>query len=265
MSHHKDRLAVRSAAIPRPAPAYAEQAPTAELLARLADAPPGEGRWAALRAELVSRHLPLVRALAWRFRNRGEDLDDLVQVGTVGLLNALDRFDPTRGVEFSSFATPTIVGELKRHLRDRAGTVRVPRKLQERHAAISRASVALYQRLGRSPTVRELGAEIDASDEEVLEALESAQAYTTVPLESGGEPPARAAQDSADALDGVEARAALRPVLDRLPHREKRIILLRFFAHRTQSEIAAELGISQVQVSRLLTRTLRTLRSALTD
>lgn len=254
------RLAERSGrTIPRPAPAYAEQAPTAELLARLADAPAGDGRWAALRAELVRRHLSLVRALAWRFRNRGEDLDDLVQVGTVGLLNALDRFDPARGAGFTTFATPTIVGELKRHLRDRAGTVRVPRRLQERNAAVSRASVTLYQRLGRSPTVHELATEVGGTDEEVLEALEAAQAYTTVPLDDV-EP---AGTGATDALDGVEARAALRPLLDRLPPRDKRIVVLRFFQHRTQSEIAAELGISQVQVSRLLTRTLSTLRRAL--
>ncbi len=252
----------RSAGIPRPSPAYAEQAPTRELFARLAAYQEGEGHWAALRAELVRRHLSLVRALAWRFRGRGEDLDDLVQVGNLGLLGAIDRFDAAKGAEFTTFATPTIVGELKRHLRDRAGTVRVPRRLQERHAAVSRASVSLYQRLGRSPTVHELAVEIGSTDEEVLEALESAQAYTMVPLESA-DPPAHAAQASADALDGVEYRASLRPLLDRLDPRDKRIIVLRFFAHRTQSEIAAELGISQVQVSRLLTRTLTALRTAL--
>jgi RNA polymerase sigma-B factor len=253
----------RSAPSPRTA-SHAEQASTLELLARLAQCPRGGGHWAALRAEIVHRHLSLVRAMAWRFRGRGEDLDDLVQVGTLGLLHAIDRFDPTRGAEFTTYATPTIVGELKRHLRDRSGTVRVPRRLQERYAAVSRASVHLYQRMGRSPTVRELAGEIGATDEEVLEALESAQAYTMVPLESA-DPPAPAAQDTADALDGVEYRAALRPLLDRLPARDKRIILLRFFEHRTQSEIAAELGISQVQVSRLLTRTLTALRAALAE
>jgi len=264
MTHRPETPTARRAAIPRPSPAYAEQATTAELLTRLSEANQGDGYWAALRAELVRRHLSLVRAMAWRFRNRGEDLDDLVQVGTVGLLGAVDRFDPSRGVEFVSFATPTIVGELKRHLRDKAGTVRVPRRLQERHAAVSRASMDLYQRLGRSPTVRELAAEIGATDEEVLEALESAQAYTTVPLDTD-DGPTPTAQDSADALDGVEYRASLRPLLDRLPPREKHIIVLRFFAHRTQSEIAAELGVSQVQVSRILTRTLQQLRAGLAD
>lgn len=252
-----------AASIPRPAPAYAEQAASGELLARLANLPNGSGPWTALRDELVRRHLPLVRALAWRFRDRGEDLDDLVQVGTVGLLGALDRFDADRGAAFTTFATPTIVGELKRHLRDRSGTVRVPRRLQERHAAVSAASVALYQRLGRSPTVHELATEVGGTDEEVLEALDSARAHSTVPLEEATG--SAAAQDSADALDGVEYRAALRPLLDRLPPRDKRIIVLRFFAHRTQSEIAAELGISQVQVSRLLTRTLATLRAQLAE
>lgn len=248
--------------IPRPAPAYAEQATTRELLDRLGRLRRGDGHWSALRAEIVRRHLSLVRALAWRFRDRGEDLDDLVQVATLGLLHAVDRFDPDRGAEFTTYATPTIVGELKRHLRDRAGAVRVPRRLQERHAAISRASVDLYQRLGRSPTVHELAAETGLTDEEVLEALESAQAHTTVPLDATDP---TESHDTADALDGIEYRAALRPLLDRLPPRDKRILVLRFFAHRTQSEIAAELGISQVQVSRLLTRTLATLRTALAD
>ncbi|BCJ25914.1 SigB/SigF/SigG family RNA polymerase sigma factor [Actinocatenispora sera] len=251
--------------IPRPSPAYAEQAPTAELLARLARSRPGEPEWSTLRAELCRRHRSLVRALAWRFRDRGEDLDDLVQVGTVGLLHAIDRFDPQCGAEFTTYATPTIVGELKHHLRDRAGTVRVPRRLQERHAAVSAASVRLYQRLGRSPTVHELAEVTDLTDEEVLEALEVAQASTTIPLDGSDSSADTAALDSADALAGVENRAALRPLLDRLPPRDKRIIVLRFFAHRTQSEIAAELGISQVQVSRLLTRTLTTLRTALAD
>jgi RNA polymerase sigma-B factor len=251
--------------IPRPAPAYAEQAPTAELLARLAASRRGDGTWAALRDEVVRRHLSLVRALAWRFRDRGEDLEDLVQVATVGLLNAIDRFDPGHGAEFTTYATPTIVGELKRHLRDRAGTVRVPRRLQERSAAVSRASTALYQRLRRSPTVAELAAEVGLTDEEVLEALESTQAYTTVPLDNGL-PVGRlswAALDTADAMEGVEYRAALRPLLDGLTDRDKLIILRRFFEHRTQSEIATELGISQVQVSRLLTRTLAYLRERL--
>jgi RNA polymerase sigma-B factor len=247
--------------IPRPAPAYAEQAPTAELLGRLAGCQRGDGRWTALRDEVVRRHLSLVRALAWRFRDRGEDLEDLVQVATVGLLNAMDRFDPGHGAEFTTFATPTIVGELKRHLRDRAGAVRVPRRLQERSAAVSRASVLLYQRLRRSPTVAELAAEVGASDEEVLEALECSRACNTVPLDGGGAAPA--ALDTADALDGVEYRAALRPLLDGLTDRDKLIILRRFFEHRTQSEIATELGISQVQVSRLLTRTLAYLRARL--
>lgn len=264
-----EHRAVTRARIPRPAPPYAEQAPTAELLARLAGCQRGDGRWAALRDEVVRRHLSLVRALAWRFRDRGEDLEDLVQVATVGLLNAIDRFDPGHGAEFTTYATPTIVGELKRHLRDRAGAVRVPRRLQERSAAVSRASVALYQRLRRSPTVAELAAEVGLTDEEVLEALECSQAYTTVPLDNGLPPGCRlpgrsgTALDSAAAMEGVEYRAALRPLLDGLADRDKLIILRRFFEHRTQSEIATELGISQVQVSRLLTRTLAYLRARL--
>lgn len=253
--------AARRTTIPRPAPAYAEQASTTELLRRLATCEPGTGLWSALRAEIVHRHLSLVRALAFRFRGRGEDVDDLVQVATIGLLGAIDRFDPAHGAEFTTFATPTIVGELKRHLRDRASTVRLPRRLQERRAAIARASTALFQRLGRAPTVAELASELQLPDEDVLDALESDRAYAVVPLDQDRDHPATVA--TGDAMEDVEYRVTLKPLLHCLDSRDKRILVLRFFEHRTQSEIAAELGISQVQVSRLLARTLARLRAGL--
>jgi RNA polymerase sigma-B factor len=218
----------------------------------------------ALRDEIVRRHLPLVRQLAQRFRNRGEAYDDLVQVGTIGLLHAVDRFDPGRGVDFGAFATPTIVGEIKRHFRDRGWAIRVPRRLQENALAVSRASTALYQEAGRSPTVDEIARHTGLSEEDVLEALESVHAYTTLSLDAEVDPTGAAMVVSEEPeLSGAEARAALFPLLDRLPPRERRIVVLRFFAGLTQSEIAGEVGISQMHVSRLLARILATLRHEL--
>ncbi|MGH3658679.1 MAG: sigma-70 family RNA polymerase sigma factor, partial [Micromonosporaceae bacterium] len=162
--------------VPKQSPAYEEQASVAELLERLAGCQPGSGAWRALRDEIAARHFPLVRALAVRFRGRGEDLDDLVQVGTVGLIKAIDRYDPSHGARLSTFAVPTVVGEIKRHLRDRTSTVRLPRRLQERHSSLNRASTDLYQKLGRSPTVDELAEQLRLTREEVLETLDGMRA-----------------------------------------------------------------------------------------
>jgi RNA polymerase sigma-70 factor, sigma-B/F/G subfamily len=247
-------------AVPRQSPAYAEEATVAELLSRLAACQPGSGTWRALRDEIVARHLSLVRALAVRFQGRGEDLDDLVQVGTVGLIKAIDRYDPCHGAQLSSFAVPTVVGEIKRHLRDRTSAVRLPRRIQERQSAVAEASTTLYQKLGRSPTVDELAESLRLSRDETLETLDGMRAAVAVPWDD--EQPA---VDTSDQLADVEHRAMLRPVLDALDPRLRRIVVLRFFEHRTQSEIAAELGISQVQVSRLLARTLALLRERLAD
>ena len=224
----------------------------------------------AIREELVGIHLPLVEYLARRFRNRGEPLEDLVQVGTIGLLKAIDRFDLDREVEFSTYATPTIVGEIKRHFRDKGWAVRVPRRLQELKLSLTKAISELSQREGRAPTVAELAAFLKMSEEEVLEGLESANAYSTVSLDApdSGDDDAPAVADSLgivdDSLEGVEYRESLKPLLERLPPREKRILLLRFFGNMTQSQIATELGISQMHVSRLLARTLAQLREGLT-
>ncbi|MGH3647807.1 MAG: sigma-70 family RNA polymerase sigma factor [Micromonosporaceae bacterium] len=249
------RTAVR---VPRPAPAYAEQAPVSELLARLATCQPGSPMWYAWRDALVARQLPLVRALAHRFRGRGEELDDLVQVGTLGLIKAIDRYDPRHGAQLSSFAVPTIVGEIKRHLRDRIPVVRVPRRLAERQTAVAHATNVLYQRLGRSPTVDELAGALGIAREETLETLDALRAAVPVSWQDAGPVP-----DDATPVEDAEDRAMLRPHLEALDPRLRRIVVLRFFAHRTQSEIAAELGISQVQVSRLLARTLVMLRERL--
>ncbi len=223
-----------------------------------------------VRDALVEQHLPLVEHLARRFRNRGEPYDDLVQVATIGLIKSVDRFDPERGVEFSTYATPTIVGEIKRHFRDKGWAVRVPRRLQELRLSLSAATSELSQRNGRSPTVAELATHLEISDEEVLEGLESANAYSTLSLDAGdqgGDEDQMAVVDTLgvddEGLEGVEYRESLKPMLERLPAREKKILLLRFFRGMTQSEIAAEVGISQMHVSRLLARTLAQLREGL--
>ncbi|PIM70197.1 RNA polymerase subunit sigma-70 [Streptomyces sp. JV178] len=228
----------------------------------------GSAEYAELRNQLVRMHLPLVEHLARRFRNRGEPLDDLTQVATIGLIKSVDRFDPDRGVEFSTYATPTVVGEIKRHFRDKGWAVRVPRRLQELRLALTTATAELSQQHGRSPTVHELAEKLAISEEEVLEGLESANAYSTLSLDvpdTDDESPAVAdtlgAED--EALEGVEYRESLKPLLEDLPPREKRILLLRFFGNMTQSQIAQEVGISQMHVSRLLARTLAQLREKL--
>ena len=247
-----------------------DRARARELFERLAELPPDDPERARIRGYLVELHLPLVEYLARRFRNRGEWLDDLTQVATIGLIKSIDRFDLERGVEFSTYATPTIVGEIKRHFRDKGWAVRVPRRLQELKLSLTKAIGDLAQREGRAPTVSELAAHLQMSEEEVLEGLESANAYSTVSLDApdSGDEDAPAVADSLgmvdDALEGVEYRESLKPLLEQLPPREKKILLLRFFGNMTQSQIAAELGISQMHVSRLLARTLAQLREGLT-
>ncbi|MFF0427268.1 RNA polymerase sigma factor SigF [Streptomyces sp. NPDC004520] len=238
------------------------------LFIELRELPEGSPEKAELRNRLVRMHLPLVEHLARRFRNRGEPLDDLTQVATIGLIKSVDRFDPERGVEFSTYATPTVVGEIKRHFRDKGWAVRVPRRLQELRLSLTTATAELSQLHGRSPTVHELAERLGISEEEVLEGLESANAYSTLSLDvpdTDDESPAVAdtlgAED--EALEGVEYRESLKPLLEDLPPREKRILLLRFFGNMTQSQIAQEVGISQMHVSRLLARTLAQLREKL--
>ncbi|WP_234343759.1 RNA polymerase sigma factor SigF [Streptomyces sp. NRRL F-5123] len=238
------------------------------LFVELHKLPEGSPERAELRNQLVRMHLPLVEHLARRFRNRGEPLDDLTQVATIGLIKSVDRFDVDRGVEFSTYATPTVVGEIKRHFRDKGWAVRVPRRLQELRLALTTATGELSQRHGRAPTVHELAEHLKISEEEVLEGLESANAYSTLSLDvpdTDDESPAVAdtlgSED--EALEGVEYRESLKPLLEQLPPREKTILLLRFFGNMTQSQIAQEVGISQMHVSRLLARTLAQLRDKL--
>jgi RNA polymerase sigma-B factor len=222
-----------------------------------------------IRNELVQLHLPLVDHLARRFRNRGEPLDDLVQVGSIGLIKSVDRFDPTREVEFSTYATPTIVGEIKRYFRDKGWAVRVPRRLQELRLSLTSATAELTQEFGRAPTVAEIAQRLEVNQDDVLEGLESANAYSTLSLDAPdvGEPDGPSMVDALgsvdDALEGVEYRESLKPLLAQLEPREKRILLLRFFKGMTQSQIAADVGISQMHVSRVLARTLAQLRDGL--
>ena len=216
------------------------------------------------REKLVMSHLNLVRFLANKFKNRGEPLDDLVQVGYLGLLKAIDRFDPERGLEFTTYATPTILGEIKRHFRDKGWSVRVPRRLQELSAKVNQATDTLTTRLQRSPTVQEIAEYLDASVDEVLEAMESSSAYSSVPLEGtgsqeGDDTPSvldrYASEDSALAF--TDDRLVIEEALKGFSPREREVIELRFLKGMTQIEIAEKLGISQVQVSRLLRRTLK--------
>ena len=247
----------------------ADRARARTMFLQLAELPADDPGRPRLREELVEAHLPLVEYLARRFRNRGEPLDDLVQVATIGLIKSVDRFDLDRGVEFSTYATPTIVGEIKRHFRDKGWAIRVPRRLQELKLSLTKATSELSQKNGRSPTVAELAGHLGMSEEEILEGLESANAYSAVSLDApdGGDDDSPAVADSLgmmdDALEGVEYRESLKPLLEQLPPREKRILMLRFFGSMTQSKIASELGISQMHVSRLLARTLAQLRSGL--
>jgi RNA polymerase sigma-B factor len=227
---------------------------------------------AILRSRLVDQYIGLVEFLARRFRNRGELLEDLVQVGTIGLLKAIDRFDLEREVEFSTYATPTIVGEIKRHFRDKGWAVRVPRRLQELHLELTKIISHLGQELGRSPTVAEIAEAAGTTEEVVLEGMEIAQAYNftslDAPLDSDDADSSSFADQIGaddDQLENLEYRAALAPEMAKLPERERRILYLRFYRGMTQSEIAERMGISQMHVSRLLNRTLMRLREALAE
>ena len=216
------------------------------------------------REQLVMSHLNLVRFLANKFKNRGEPLDDLVQVGYLGLLKAIDRFDPDRGLEFTTYATPTILGEIKRHFRDKGWSVRVPRRLQELSAKVNQATDTLTTQFQRSPTIQEIADYLDASVDEVLEAMESSSAYSSVPLEGTGSSENDDAPSVIDRygsedneLAFTDDRLVIEEALKGFSPREREVIELRFLKGMTQIEIAEQLGISQVQVSRLLRRTLK--------
>jgi RNA polymerase sigma-B factor len=221
-----------------------------------------------LRNELVERHLGIAHHLAHRYRHRGVADEDLVQVATIGLLKSVERFDPDRGSSFGAFATPTILGELRRYFRDATWALRVPRQLQERVLAVSRAVGPLTQQLGRSPSPKEIAHEADLSEEEVLEALEADGAYGTTPLDATSDPAYRVDKSSAlaDAPERgpeelVEQRLLAASLVAQLGERERFIVELRFVRGLTQSQIAERIGVSQMHVSRLLSGALEKMRS----
>ena len=219
------------------------------------------------REELVKRFLPLARQLARRYQRTNEPLDDLMQVASVGLVKAIDRFDPDRGTAFSTFAVPTILGELKRYFRDSGWAVHVPRGMQERAMRLEQAVDVLHRRLGRSPSTGELAAELDQTEEEVLEALEAQSAYDAVSLEQQRSDDSQGGDSYADTLateeenyDLVEYEATIEPALNALSQRDRLILHLRFSEDMTQSEIAERIGVSQMHVSRLIRQALARLR-----
>jgi len=219
----------------------------------------------ALRNELVEEHMRLAEFLARRFAHRGEAADDLRQVALVGLLKAVERFEPDRGLQFSSFATPTITGELKRYFRDRGWAVRVPRRIQELHLELDRTVNELSQEFGRPPTPAEIAQRAGVLEEDVLESMEAGSLYRLASIDAGrtdDESAPSAAQrlgESDPELVAVDDRMAVSEMLAVLPEREQKIVYLRFFEGLTQSEIADQIGISQMHVSRLLVRSLETL------
>lgn len=241
---------------------------TQALFAQLSEQRPGTAEHDRVRGALIEANIPLVRYVAARFRSRNEPMDDVVQVGTIGLINAIDRFDPHRGVQFPTFAMPTVVGEIRRYFRDNVRSVHVPRRLHEMWTQVSAATEDLTVQHGRSPTTAEIAERLQLSEEEILACIEAGRAYRPTSLE--------AAQEREDgrpgiidrlgyedpALDGVEHRALVRHLLVQLPEREQRILLLRYYGNLTQSQISDELGVSQMHVSRLLSRSFARLRAA---
>jgi RNA polymerase sigma-B factor len=224
------------------------------------------------REELIERYMSLVRSLARRYAYRGEQLDDLVQIGAIGLIKAIDRFDVERGVELTTYATPNIIGEIKRHFRDKGWSVRVPRGLQELNVQVSKLIEQLTVQEGRSPTIPELAKAAGVEEEQVLEALESGRAYNSVSLSTGGGSDEDGELDPLESLGTIEHeyevsedRAVLAPGFKVLDERERKILHLRFFSGLTQSQIAAEIGISQMHVSRLIRRSLEKIREEIAE
>jgi RNA polymerase sigma-B factor len=226
----------------------------------------------AAREELIERYMALVRSLARRYSYRGEQLDDLVQIGAIGLIKAIDRFDLNRNVELTTYATPNIIGEIKRHFRDKGWAVRVPRGLQELNVQISKLIEQLTVQLSRSPTIAELAEAAGVEEEAVLEALESGRAYSSVSLSPGASSDEDAELDPLESLGSEdvefelsEDRAVLAPGFKVLDQRERRILHLRFFSGLTQSQIAEQIGISQMHVSRLIRRSLEKIRAEIAE
>lgn len=222
------------------------------------------------RDELITMYLNLVHFLANKFRNRGEPIEDLIQVGTIGLIKAVDRFDTGRGLEFTTYATPTILGEMKRHFRDKCWALKVPRRLQELSSAVTKAMDELTRELQRSPTMQEIATRLDVNVEDVLDAMESSSAYNVGPLDAGANSLEGETFNLLDVLGDVdpmmgvaEDRATLAAALKDISPEVQRVVYLRFFEGLTQTEIAREIGVSQMQVSRMLRKALPALRASL--
>jgi RNA polymerase sigma-B factor len=247
-------------------PEYGHLSP---LLGRYAALAADDPEREALRDELVTGFLPVAQHIARRFSGRGEPLDDLVQVATVGLINAVDRFSPERGSDFFSFAVPTISGEVRRHFRDLGWSMRVPRRLKDLHVSINSAVSNLSQDLGRAPRPTEIAEHLGVPVSDVLEGLEASEAYRSSSLdemlssEQGSATVGELVGEADAELERVDFQEALRPVLAELPERERTIVMLRFFANMTQTQIADNVGISQMHVSRLLAQTLDRMRGSM--
>nr|WP_285561523.1 SigB/SigF/SigG family RNA polymerase sigma factor [Actinoplanes regularis] len=230
--------------------------------------PAGHPSRPALRERAIEAWLPLARHLANRYANRGEPTDDLIQTANIGLIKAVDKFDPDRGVDFAGYAIPTIIGEIKRHFRDRTWSIRVPRRLQELRLHITEANATLTHTLGRAPQVTDIAAHLGITEEEVLEGLEGARAYNATSLSTpiGADENRELGDTLADDHNDYELadlRATLKPALAMLDDRERKIIILRFYGNQTQTQIAEQIGISQMHVSRLLTKALAKMRKTL--
>jgi RNA polymerase sigma-B factor len=228
-----------------------------------------EGGDTTAREELIERHLPLVRSLARRYAGRGESLEDIEQVGAIGLIKAIDRFELEREVSLATYATPNVVGEIKRHFRDKGWAIRVPRALQELNASMSGAIERLTVKLSRSPSIAEIAGELETTPEQVLEALEVGSAYSTVSLSGapGGDDeldPLETIGEEDEGFQRSEDRAALAPALLRLPPREREILRMRFEEGLPQTQIAQRVGLSQMHVSRLIRKSLAEMREQLT-
>jgi RNA polymerase sigma-B factor len=239
---------------------------TQALFERFATLEAGTPEHARVRDALVEANLPLVRYVAMRFRSRNEPMEDVVQVGTIGLIHAIDRFDLGRGVQFATFAMPTIVGEIRRYFRDNVRSVHVPRRLHERWAQVRAATEELTVALGRTPSASEIAERLQIPEDDVLASFDAGRAYRVASLEAAQE-----REDMPGLIDrlgyedpglaGVEHRALVRHLLVQLPERERRVLLLRYYRNLTQSQISAELGVSQMHISRLLARSVTRLRS----
>ncbi|MEV6849498.1 SigB/SigF/SigG family RNA polymerase sigma factor [Actinoplanes sp. NPDC051411] len=247
-------------------PRTADQA--TELITAFATADPTDPARPVLRDRAIEGWLPLAQHLARRYGGRGEPADDLFQVAVVGLIKAVDRYQADRGVDFAAFAIPTIVGEVKRHFRDRTWAIRVPRRLQELRLEITAANNTLTHSLGRAPTVADIATHLEITEEEVLEGLEGARAYNTASLsapltDDGATSLADTLGDEDHGFELAELRISLGPAIAALDEREQRILAMRFHGNLTQTEIAEQIGISQMHVSRLLTKALAKLRRTL--